>query len=80
MYYKSKLPYKIGKVRNYDGITGEIVTDKNTYYFDRNDINKEEEIDNYDYVMFKSKTENTFPQGYYIKKLNIKLINKNNDN
>ena len=29
-------------------------------------------INNNDYVMFKSKTEDIFPQGYYIKKLNLK--------
>lgn len=77
MQYRSKLPYKIGKVRNFDTYEGEIVTDKNIYYFVRNDINEGEVINNDDYVMFKSKTEDTFPQGYYIKKVKLKVIDKN---
>ena len=72
MSYKSKLPYKVGKVRNYDNYIGEIVTDKNIYYFNKNDVNNGEVVNNNDYVMFKSKTEDIFPQGYYIKKLNLK--------
>lgn len=77
MQYKSKLPFKVGKVRNYDGYIGEIVTDKNIYYFNKNDISGDEKVDNQDYVMFKSKTEEIFPQGYYVKKLNLKKNDKN---
>ena len=76
MQYKSRLPYKIGKVINFNQLTGEIVTDKNIYYFDKNDINNDEQICNQDLVMFKSKTEDTFPQAYYIKKMNLKVIDK----
>lgn len=77
MHYKSKLPYKIGKVINFNNYKGEIITNKNVYYFDRNDINEGEVINNFDYVMFKSKTEDTFPQAYYVKKIKLKAIDKN---
>ena len=77
MQYKSKLSFKIGEVRNFDGYIGEIVTDENIYYFNKNDISGDEKVDNQDYVMFKSKTEEIFPQGYYVKKLNSKKNDKN---
>ena len=68
--------YKIGKVKNYNGYTGEIITDKKNYYFTKNDIENNEIIKDNDLVKFKSKTEDTFPQGYYVKKLNLKLLDK----
>ena len=77
MSYKSKLPYKVGKVRYYDGYIGEIVTDKNVYYFNKNDISGDEEVKNQDYVIFKSKTEEIFPQGYYVKKLHLTKNDRN---
>ena len=40
----------VGKVRNYDGITGEIVTEKETYYFSYYGIAKE--VKNGDLVSF----------------------------
>lgn len=75
MQYRSRLPYKVGKVRNFNQYTGEIITDKNIYYFNKNDINDGEVINNYDYVMFKSKCEDIFPQAYYIKKIKLKQKN-----
>lgn len=66
------MSYKIGKVKKYNGYTGEIITDKNIYYFTKNDIENNENLVENDLVKFKSKTEKTFPQGYYVKKLNFK--------
>jgi hypothetical protein len=63
---------KYGKVTNYDGYTGEIVTEDNLYYFNRNDIVKNNEIIINDIVMFNSKSEDIFPQAYNIKKVEIK--------
>lgn len=71
------MSYKIGKVKNYNGYTGEIVTEKQNYYFIKNDIVNNEKLSDNDFVKFKSKTEDAFPQGYYVKKLNLKIVNKN---
>ena len=58
---------KIGKIKNYDGLTGEIASLDGLYYFTRNDTS--DEINKADTVKFNVKTEEIFPQAYYIKKL-----------
>ena len=64
---KNKDSYKIGKVKKYDEFSGEIVTADEVYYFTKNDI--EGIIGTQDIVKFKGKTENVFPQAYYVKKI-----------
>ena len=56
---------RIGKVTKYDGNLGEIITEDNIYYFTKNDIL--ENINTNDIVIFKGKSEDIFPQAYYIK-------------
>ena len=62
-----KINYKIGKIKNYNGFIGEIVTEDNSYYFTKKDLDGN--VDKNDIVKFQGKTENTFPQAYYVKKL-----------
>ena len=62
-----KINYKIGKIKDYDGFMGEIVTENNLYYFTKNDIDGN--IIKNDIVKFQGKTEEIFPQAYYVKKL-----------
>ena len=58
---------KTGKIRDYDGLTGEIVSSDGLYYFTKNDTT--DKINKSDTVKFKGKTEDVFPQAYYVKKL-----------
>ena len=55
----------VGKVTKYDGSLGEIITENNIYYFTKSDIL--ENININDIVIFKGKSEDIFPQAYYIK-------------
>ena len=59
-----KINYKIGKIKDYDGFMGEIVTENNLYYFTKNDIDGN--IIKNDIVKFQGKTEEIFPQSYYV--------------
>ena len=59
---------KTGVVKNYDGYLGEIETEEILYYFTKNDILENEIIKNDDIVIFKGKTEDVFPQAYFIRK------------
>ena len=63
---------KVGKIKEYDGNLGEIDTIDSTYYFTKNDLINSDTVEQNDLVAFKSKTENIFPQAYFIKKLTIK--------
>lgn len=69
---QSNKRYKIGKVSKYDGYIGEIITDNNEYYFNKNDILDDVTVEKNDLVIFNSKTEEIFPQAYHVKKLGIK--------
>ncbi len=69
---QSKKEYKVGKILKYDGYLGEIVTSDNDYYFTKNDILDNCDLSKDDLVVFDSKSEDTFPQAYYVKKLKIK--------
>ena len=65
---------KYGKIKEYNGYSGEIVTlssDKLiTYYFTRNDlVDPTLELKEDDIVKFKGKAEDVFPQGYFIDKV-----------
>lgn len=66
--------YKIGKVKEYDGYVGEIVTTGDVYYFTNMDILNKDLLNPKDLVVFNGKTEETFPQAYNVKKLNMKRI------
>lgn len=68
------MQYKIGKVKEYDGYVGEIVTEDNLYYFTKNDINDGEVINKSDIVRFDSKCDDSFPQAYYIEKFDSEKI------
>ncbi len=70
MQYSDKV--KVGKIKEYDGNLGEIVTVDNLYYFTKNDLEQDTNLEVNDLVLFKSKTEEDFPQAYYVKKLTIK--------
>ena len=72
MRFKGEL--KLGKVREYDGHLGEIQTINATYYFTKDDVHKDDKLLPNDLVMFKGKTEDEFPQAYYVKKINLKKI------
>jgi len=73
---------KYGKIREYNGYGGEIITtfDNNeliTYYFTREDlVDTTEELKKDDFVMFKGKTEDVFPQAYYIRKIDLNNMDK----
>ena len=67
--------YKIGKVKEYDGFFGEIVTEDTLYYFTKDDI--EDTIEENDVVKFQGKTEEAFPQAYFVKKIALNRINNN---
>ena len=69
---QSKKEYKVGKILKYDGYLGKIVTSDNDYYFTKNDILDNCDLSKDDLVVFGSKSEDTFPQAYYVKKLKIK--------
>ena len=62
----NKINFKIGVVKDFDGYSGKIVTPDKIYYFFRSDII--ESIEKDDIVNFQGKTENTFPQAYFVKK------------
>ena len=62
---------KVGKIKEYDGNLGEIATVNNLYYFTKNDLEQDSKLEVNDLVLFKSKTEEVFPQAYYVKKLTI---------
>lgn len=64
---------KIGKIKDFDGYTGTIVSLSGQYYFTRNDIITNTKLENNDMVMFNGKTEDKFPQAYYVKKILIKM-------
>ncbi len=69
--------YKIGKIHNYDGFAGEIITDEQTYIFNNKDFDDsyEEKITNGDLVEF---IENTikFADEHIIVAKNIKKYEK----
>lgn len=65
---------KVGKVKKYDGHLGEIVTQDSKYYFTTNDICGNSNLLPNDLVLFKSKTEEDFPQAYFVKKIGIRKI------
>lgn len=69
MQYSDKV--KVGKIKEYDGNLGEIATVNNLYYFTKNDLEQDSKLEVNDLVLFKSKTEEVFPQAYYVKKLTI---------
>lgn len=64
--------YKVGKISKYDGYIGEIITASDEYYFTKDDIVDESDIENNDLVFFNSKSEDVFPQAYYVKKIGMK--------
>ena len=64
-------PFKYGIIKDYDGLSGKIITIDNIYYFICDDILNNEIIKNDDFVRFNSKCDNSFPQAYFITK-NIK--------
>jgi len=66
--------YKLGIVKEYDGYIGEIVTEDNLYYFTKNDVNNNDIIEQKDLVQFNSKTEEGFPQAYYVNKVYLKKL------
>ena len=65
--------FKYGKVHNFNGLTGEIVSEEHIYYFDKDDILNNELLKNDDLVRFNGKNEDVFPQAYFITK---KMINR----
>lgn len=66
--------YKLGIVKEYDGYIGEIVTEDNLYYFTKNDVNENDSLEKRDLVQFNSKTEEDFPQAYYVNKVYLKKL------
>ena len=66
--------YKLGIVKEYDGYIGEIVTDDNLYYFTKNDVNENDSLEKRDLLQFNSKTEEDFPQAYYVNKVYLKKL------
>lgn len=70
-YNNENSPVKYGKVYNFDGLVGEIITEDNTYYFTIDNILDNQIINNDDWVRFNSKGENIFPEAYYISKIKI---------
>lgn len=70
---------KIGKIKEFNGYSGEIVSLEGVYYFTRRDIVDGMTLQNNDVVIFNGKTEEKFPQAYFIKKANLK-IKKSNSN
>ncbi len=70
-YNNENSPVKYGKVYNFDGLVGEIITEDNTYYFTIDNILNNQIINNDDWVRFNSKGENIFPEAYYISKIKI---------
>lgn len=71
LYNYENSPIKYGKVCNFDGLIGEIITEDNTYYFTIDNILENQTINNNDLVRFNSKGEEIFPQAYYISKVKI---------
>ena len=65
---EEKSALKYGKVHNYDGYLGEIITEDTIYYFDKTDVLNNELLENEDWVRFNGKSEDEFPQAYYITK------------
>lgn len=70
-YNNENSPVKYGKVYNFDGLVGEIITEDNRYYFTIDNILDNQIINNDDWVRFNSKGENIFPEAYYISKIKI---------
>ena len=66
--------YKLGIVKEYDGYIGEIVTEDNLYYFTKNDVNENDSLEKRDLLQFNSKTEEDFPQAYYVNKVYLKKL------
>ncbi len=72
--------YKLGIVKRYDGYIGEIIpigeviTRDMIYYFTKNDVNNNDIIEQKDLVQFNSKTEEGFPQAYYVNKVYLKKL------
>lgn len=66
--------YKLGTVKEYDGYIGEIVTEDNLYYFTKNDVNENDSLEKRDLLQFNSKTEEDFPQAYYVNKVYLKKL------
>ncbi len=63
------MTYKIGKIVEFDGYNGRIVTETQEYYFIRDDIEENVRIEKGDIVKFQGKGEDIFPQAYYITKI-----------
>lgn len=74
MQSSDKKNYKLGIVKEYDGYIGEIVTADNLYYFTKNDINENDSLEKKDLVQFNSKSEEDFPQAYYVNKVYLKKL------
>ena len=65
---------KYGKIKEYNGFGGEIITKTQngymTYYFSKNELIDETEVlRKHDLVSFKGKTEDILPQAYFVKKI-----------
>ncbi len=58
--------YKIGKVKDYNNYIGKIVTEDKVYYFNKNDILRNNIIKNDDLVKFNYRGT-VFLQAYYIR-------------
>lgn len=63
----------IGKVRNFDNVTGEIVSKEGTFNFNANNISDGETITNEDVVLFRGEQVHGVPKAFFIKRINPDL-------
>lgn len=59
----------VGKVRKYDVVTGEIISDKGDYMFTQDSISEDEMISLNDTVLFRGEEVHGVRVAYFIKKL-----------
>ena len=66
----NKATVLVGKVRNFDETTGEIVSKEGIYLFTRDEISEGEVITINDMVLFRGEEVQSQKKAYFIKKLN----------
>ena len=66
------MDFNIGKVNEYDGYSGIIVSSSGTYKFVKDDFYRTDEVVDNDYVLFRGEVINDISRAYFVKKIENK--------
>lgn len=63
------MDFDIGKVNEYDGYSGIIVSSSGTYKFVNDDLYEVNDVANNDYVLFRGEVINEISRAFFVKKI-----------